>query len=161
MSPSRKHPPLSGPRTSFREVAAAPLYFPPGREAGGLIPDVATREPPRLVKSRDLDLAQMAGDVVAGEELAHFGLLPRAAREGVGAAGGEAAARGWVALQDDAFRCRLRIEDRHGRHQRLDVGVLRAGDESCLRSRRSLLSYMTAMWRLMCSTTARSWATKR
>src|SRR5712671_1335599 len=38
----------------------------------------------------------MASDVVAGEDLAHFGLLPRAAREGVGAAGGEAAARGWV-----------------------------------------------------------------
>ena len=60
-----------------------------------------------------LHLAQVAGDVVAGEDFAHRRLLLRAARKGVGAAGVEAAARGWVdrarhvALQDDALARRL------------------------------------------------------
>src|SRR5271167_128872 len=43
-----------------------------------------------------LDLAQMAGDVVAGQDLAHRRLLLGAPREGIGAAGVEAAARGRV-----------------------------------------------------------------
>jgi hypothetical protein len=41
------------------------LYFPPGREAGGSILEADTRDP-------RLDLVQMAGDVVASEDLAHF-----------------------------------------------------------------------------------------
>ena len=41
-------------------------------------------------------VAQVAGDVVAGQYLAHLRLLLRAAVEGVGAAGVEAAARGRV-----------------------------------------------------------------
>src|SRR6266446_4268725 len=85
-----------------------------------------------------LDLAQMASDVVAGEDLADLGLLLGAALEGVGAAGVEAAARGRVdrarhiAFEDDALSRRLWVGDRDGREQRLGVGVLRAGEEGAL-----------------------------
>ena len=45
-------------------------------------------------KCLGLLVAQVAGDVVAGEDFAHCRLLLGAAREGVGAAGVEAAAEG-------------------------------------------------------------------
>ncbi len=49
-----------------------------------------------LCEGRGLNFAQVAGDVVAGHDLAHFRLLLGAAVEGAGAAGVEAAARGRV-----------------------------------------------------------------
>ena len=52
-----------------------------------------------------LDLAQVAGDVVAGEDFADLGLLLGAAREGVGAAGVEAAARRQVDKSTSAYVC--------------------------------------------------------
>jgi len=64
-------------------------------------------------------IAQMAGDVVAGEYLAHLRLLLRAARERVGTARAKAATRGrvdrarHVAFEDDAPARRLGIGDRH------------------------------------------------
>src|SRR5260370_14923907 len=77
----------------------------------------------------------MAGDVVGGHDLAHCGLLLRAAVEGVRAAGVEAAARGGVdrarhvAFEADALGGRLGVGDRDSRRERLGVGVPGAGEE--------------------------------
>ncbi len=63
----------------------------------------------------------MAGDVVAGHDLAQHRLILRAAVEGVGAAGVEAAARArvdrarHVAFEDDPLLRRLGVGDRHRR----------------------------------------------
>jgi len=110
------------------------------REAGRAeaCPSRLRRERHGLRESGGLHLAQVAGDVVAGEDLAHLRLLLRAALEGVGAAGVEAAARGrvdrarHVALQDDALARRLGVGNRDRRQERLGVGVLRAGEEGAL-----------------------------
>src|SRR5437899_2190456 len=71
-----------------------------------------------FLESGGLHLAQVAGDVVGGQDLAHLRLLLRAALEGVGAPGVEAAAR-WrvdrarhVAFEDDPLFRGLRVGDR-------------------------------------------------
>ena len=77
----------------------------------------------------------MAGDMVAGEDLAHLRLRRPAVRDGVAAAGVKAAARRrvdrarHVPLQDDPLFGSRRVGDRDGRQQGLGVGVLRPGEE--------------------------------
>ena len=72
---------------------------------------------------------------MARRHLAHLRLLDRAAVEGVGAAGVEAAARGrvdrarHVALEDDALLRGVGVGHRHRRQQRLGVGVLRPREQ--------------------------------
>jgi hypothetical protein len=72
---------------------------------------------------------QVAGGVVAGEDVAHFRLLSRAALEGVGqrvwaAARGRVDRARHVAFEDDALAGRLGVGDRDSRRERPGVGVL-------------------------------------
>src|SRR5437899_7104607 len=68
-----------------------------------------------FLESGGLHLAQVAGDVVGGQDLAHLRLLLRAALEGVGAAGVEAAAgrrvdgSRHVGFEADALLCRFGV----------------------------------------------------
>ena len=75
-------------------------FFPSGN-----LPGLLRRERCGLREGGGLDLAQVAGDVVAGEDFADLGLLLRAAVEGVGAAGVEAAARRRVDKSISAYVC--------------------------------------------------------
>jgi hypothetical protein len=105
--------------------------FPSNREHGRVYTGIAAAG----CASTPGSTSQMAGNVVAGQDLAHLGLLLRATIEGVGATGVKAAARRradrvrQIALQDDAFSRLLRVGHRYGRQERRGVRVLRAGEE--------------------------------
>src|SRR5260221_13736541 len=83
-----------------------------------------------------------AGLDVARRDLARLRHARGAFGDGVGAAGAEDAARGWVdrardvALQDDALALAVGVGDRHGGKQRLGIGVLGAAAQ--LAGRRAL-----------------------
>src|SRR5258708_2386155 len=104
-----------------REVVSAAAYsarisMPPRRKvAGGTPASRSGRCRNRGRSRRRAGVAQVAGDVLAGQDLLHLRLLLGAAREGVGAAGMKPAARGrvdrarHVALKDDPLLRRIRI----------------------------------------------------
>ena len=115
-------------------------------------------------------VAQVTRDPVRRRRFLEHRFLDAAAIEArTGTAGMEAATRGrldrarHVAGEDDALATRGGIGNRHRRQQRLGVRVLRAREQTraCRRVSTILPRYITATRWLMCSTTARSCATKR
>src|ERR1700741_4741090 len=80
----------------------------------------------------------MAGDGMAGQHLAYFRLLLRAAGEAGGEAVVEAATRRrvdrarYVAFEDDPLPRYVGVRDRHRRQQRLGIRVLRACEQRVL-----------------------------